>query len=282
MPSSAILGHTKGLRELPDGIPIAGIAGDQQAALFGQACFKPGDAKCTFGTGSFILRNTGAERLASEAGLLTTIGWQLGRGGPVTYALEGGAFICGAAVQWLRDELCIIKSAPEIEALARTVEDSGGVEFVPALAGLGAPHWNPEARGLICGLTRGSGRGHIARATLDAMALQNADILNLMESEAGRRMRSLRVDGGAAANNLLMQLQADYLGRKIIRPRVIETTVAGACFLAGLGVGLWGSTAEIAKVWGIDREFKVALSPRKRSDRWLAWQTAVARTRLQG
>ncbi len=282
VPSSAVLGHTKGVRELPDGIPIAGIAGDQQAALFGQACFKPGDAKCTFGTGSFILMNTGAERLVSEAGLLTTIGWQLGQGGPVTFALEGGAFICGAAVQWLRDELGIIKSSPDIEALAASVPDSGGVEFVPALAGLGAPHWDPEARGMICGLTRGSGRGHIARATLDAMALQNADILKLMESEAGMRMKALRVDGGAAANNLLLQLQADYLGRKLIRPHVIETTVAGACFFAGLGVGLWRSTGEIAKVWAADREFKVALSAGKRERRWQAWHTAVARTRLQG
>ena len=281
-PSSAILGHTKGLRDLPDGIPIAGMAGDQQAALFGQACFKAGDAKCTFGTGSFILMNTGADRLKSEGGLLTTIGWQLGRGGPVSFALEGGAFVCGAAVQWLRDELSIIKTAPEIEALAETVESSGGVEFVPALAGLGAPHWDPEARGTICGLTRGSGRGHIARATLDAMALQNADILNLMESEAGKRMKALRVDGGAAANNLLMQLQANYLGRKIIRPQVIETTAAGACFLAGLGVGLWSSTTDIAKVWGVDREFKVALSPQKRAERWQSWQTAVARARLAG
>ena len=282
VPSSAVLGHTKGVRELPDGIPITGIAGDQQAALFGQACFKPGDAKCTFGTGSFILMNTGAERLVSEAGLLTTIGWQLGQGGPVTFALEGGAFICGAAVQWLRDELGIIKSSPDIEALAASVPDSGGVEFVPALAGLGAPHWDPEARGMICGLTRGSGRGQIARATLDAMALQNADILKLMEAEAGMRMKALRVDGGAAANNLLLQLQADYLGRKLIRPHVIETTVAGACFLAGLGVGLWRSTGEIAKVWAADREFKVALSAGKRERRWQAWQTAVARTRLQG
>jgi len=282
VPSSAVLGHTKGLRDLPDGIPIAGMAGDQQAALFGQACFKPGDAKCTFGTGSFILMNTGGDRLKSEAGLLTTIGWQLGRDGPVTYALEGGAFICGAAVQWLRDELGIIKSAPEIEALAKTVDSSGGVEFVPALAGLGAPHWDPEARGMISGLTRGSGRAHIARATLDAMALQNTDILNLMESELGSKLKSLRVDGGAAANNLLMQLQADYVGKKITRPEVVETTVAGACFLAGLGVGLWQSTAEIAKVWRVDREFKVALSSKRRSERRKSWQGAIARTRQLG
>ena len=280
VPSSGVLGHTKGLRELPDGIPIAGIAGDQQAALFGQACFKAGDAKCTFGTGSFILMNTGGERLNSEAGLLTTIGWQLGEGGPVSYALEGGAFVCGAAVQWLRDELQIIKAAPDVEALAASVSDSGGVEFVPALAGLGAPHWDPEARGMICGLTRGSGRGHIARATLDAMALQNADILNTMETEASRRMRALRVDGGAAANNLLMQLQSDYLGRKLLRPVVTETTVAGACFLAGLGVGLWRSTAEVAKVWGIDREFTTQLSAKQRRARQQAWQAAVARVRL--
>ena len=280
-PSSAILGRTRGIKGLPDGIPIAGIAGDQQAALFGQACFKSGEAKCTFGTGSFILMNTGSEPLRSQAGLLTTVGWQLGQQGPVSYALEGGAFVCGAAVQWLRDQLGIIKAAPEIEALANTVSDSGGVEFVPALTGLGAPYWDPEARGVICGLTRGSGKGHIARATLDAMALQNADILREMERELGKRMKPLRVDGGASANNLLMQLQADYLGRKIIRPKVIETTVAGASFLAGLGVGLWSSTAEVSKVWSSDREFAVALSAKRRDTRHTAWATAVARARLR-
>ncbi len=280
VPSSAILGRTKGIKGLPDGIPIAGIAGDQQAALFGQACFKPGEAKCTFGTGSFILMNTGNELLRSEAGLLTTVGWQLGEQGPVSYALEGGAFVCGAAVQWLRDQLGIIKSAAEIEALANTVPDNGGVEFVPALTGLGAPHWDPGARGMICGLTRGSNRGHIARATLDAMALQNADILRAMEDELGRRMKPLRVDGGAAANNLLLQLQANYLGRKIIRPKVIETTVAGACFLAGLGAGLWKSTAEVSRVWAVDREFAVAISSKRRAQRWRDWALAVARTRL--
>jgi len=280
VPSSAILGRTKGVKGLPDGIPIAGIAGDQQAALFGQTCFKPGEAKCTFGTGSFILMNTGAQLLRSEAGLLTTVGWQLGEQGAVSYALEGGAFVCGAAVQWLRDQMGMIKQAKDIEALANSVPDSGGVEFVPALTGLGAPHWDPEARGMICGLTRGSNRGHIARATLDAMALQNADILRVMEAELGKRLKPLRVDGGAAANNLLMQLQADYLGRKIIRPKVIETTVAGACFLAGLGVGLWRSTAEISRVWEVEREFAVAISPRRRQARWRDWEQAVARVRL--
>ncbi len=279
--SSAILGRTKGITGLPDGIPIAGIAGDQQAALFGQACFKPGEAKCTFGTGSFILMNTGKNVLRSDAGLLTTVAWQLGHQGPVSYALEGGAFVCGAAVQWLRDQMGMIKTAAEIEALANTVSDSDGVEFVPALTGLGAPHWDPDARGVIAGLTRGTNKGHIARATLDAMALQNADILRVMESSLGARLKPLRVDGGAAANNLLMQLQADYLGRKIIRPKVIETTVAGACFLAGIGVGLWGSTEEVTKVWSIDREFAVALPPKRREKRRAAWDLAVSRARLK-
>ena len=207
IPSSGELGVTQGVPGLPDGVPITGIAGDQQSALFGQAGFDEGAAKCTFGTGSFILMNTGHDCMHSDAGLLSTIAWQLpGQRAPV-YALEGGAFICGAAVQWLRDELGIIKRAPEIEALAARVSDTGGVEFVPALTGLGAPYWDPDARGVISGLTRGSSAAHIARATLEAMALQNVDILRTMEGELGRRMRELRVDGGAAANNLLMQLQ---------------------------------------------------------------------------
>jgi len=277
--SSAILGRTKGVPGLPDGIPIAGVAGDQQAALFGQACFKEGEAKCTFGTGSFILMNTGSKKRESASGLLTTVGWQLGDGGPVSYALEGGAFVCGAAVQWLRDELGLIKTAPEIETLASLVTDSGGVEFVPALTGLGAPYWDPDARGVLCGLTRGMGRAHIARATLDAMALQNVDILNAMERDLGARLKPLRVDGGAASNNLLMQLQANYLGRKLIRPKVIETTVAGACFLAGLGVGLWRSTVDVSAVWSVDREFSVELATPQRRKRVAAWHSAVARAR---
>jgi glycerol kinase len=277
--SSGVLGHTKGVRGLPDGIPIAGIAGDQQAALFGQACFAPGDAKCTFGTGSFIVMNTGDERVSSDSGLLTTVAWQLGSQKPV-YALEGGAFICGAAVQWLRDGLQLIRHAQDIEALAASVPDHAGVEFVPALTGLGAPHWATEARGLITGLTRGTGRGHIARATLDAMALQNVDILHCMESDLGKRMRPLRVDGGAAANDLLMQTQADYLGRKLVRPRILETTVAGASYLAGLGVGLWSSTADIKKVWQPQREFGVKMSPTKRRARLRSWQAAIEQTLL--
>jgi glycerol kinase len=265
---------------LPDGIPISGVAGDQQAALFGQACFDVGDAKCTFGTGSFILMNTGSERLHSHAGLLTTVAWQLGEKGKRVYALEGGAFVCGAAVQWLRDGLKMIKTAPEIEKLALQVPDHGGVEFVPALTGLGAPHWAPDARGTLTGITRGAERGHIARATLDAMALQNADILRAMESDLGKRMKPLRVDGGAAANNLLMQIQADVLGRRLIRPHVIETTVAGACYLAGLGVGLWQSPAEVKNIWKAEREFSVRMSAGARRKRLSSWNVALQRTLL--
>jgi len=279
-PSSGVLGHTKGVPGLPDGIPISGVAGDQQAALFGQACFSRGDAKCTFGTGSFILMNTGDEVLRSRAGLLTTVAWQLGDKGKPVYALEGGAFVCGAAVQWLRDGLRMIKSAPEIEKLALQVEDHGDVEFVPALTGLGAPHWAPDARGTITGVTRGTERGHIARATLDAMAMQNADILLAMERDLGKRMKMLRVDGGAAANNLLMQIQSDVLGRKIVRPHLVETTVAGACYLAGLGVGLWNSPAEVKKIWRAEREFSVAMSAAARRKRFASWNDALQRTLL--
>ena len=279
IPSSGDLGRTQGVPGLPDGVPIAGIAGDQQSALFGQAGFDRGAAKCTFGTGSFILMNTGQDLMHSDAGLLSTVAWQLpGQKTPV-YALEGGAFICGAAVQWLRDELGIIKRAPDIETLASQVPDAGGVEFVPALTGLGAPHWDPDARGVISGLTRGAGAAHIARATLEAMALQNVDILRAMERDLGRRMGELKVDGGAAANNLLMQLQADYLGREIIRPKVIETTVAGACFLAGLGVGIWKDTDALAKVWRADQRFPSRMGTGPRRRRLESWQQAVSRAK---
>jgi glycerol kinase len=277
VPSSGVMGHTRDLPGLPDGIPIAGVAGDQQAALFGQACFSTGDAKCTYGTGSFILMNTGSKPVSSKAGLLTTVAWQLG-GEKLTYALEGGAFICGAAVQWLRDEMQFIRSAPEVEALASSVSDHGGVEFVPALAGLGAPWWEPEARGTITGLTRGARQGHIARATLDAMALQNVDILVAMEKDLGKRMRPLRVDGGAANNDLLMQIQADVLGRKLIRPQMIETTVAGASYLAGLGVGLWQNKQEVKQVWQVEREFSVAMSAKARRQRIESWHGAIKKT----
>lgn len=278
--SSAVLGHTRNVPGLPDGIPIAGVAGDQQAALFGQACFSQGEAKCTFGTGSFILMNTGSDLLQSRSGLLSTVAWQLGEKAEPVYALEGGAFVCGAAVQWLRDGLQLIKRAPEIESLAGSVTDHAGVEFVPALTGLGAPHWAPEARGTLTGLTRGTERGHIARATLDAMALQNADILRAMEADLGKRMKPLRVDGGAAANNLLMQIQADVLGRKLIRPQVIETTVAGACYLAGLGIGLWQSPAEVRRIWQAEREYAVQMNASTRRKRMDSWNCAVQRTLL--
>jgi glycerol kinase len=280
VPSSAVVGHTLGVRGLPDGIPIAGIAGDQQAATFGQACFSVGEAKCTYGTGSFIVMNTGNKPLRSRSGLLSTVAWQLGEKGRPVYALEGGAFVCGAAVQWLRDGLKIIKRAPEIEALARRVADHGGVEFVPALTGLGAPHWAPDARGTLSGLTRGTERGHIARATLDAMALQNADILRAMQRDLGRKMKPLRVDGGAAGNDLLMQIQADVLGQRLIRPAVTETTVAGACYLAGLAVGIWDNPAEVKKIWRADREFRVRMKAADRRDRLASWETALRRTLL--
>jgi len=278
-PSSGRFAVTRGVAGLPDGLPISGVAGDQQSALFGQACFAVGDAKCTFRTGSFILMNAGDTPVASGSGLLSTVAWQL-EGQPAVYALEGGAFVCGAAVQWLRDQLGIIQSAPEVEALAKTVDNSGGVEFVPALAGLGAPYWAPEARGTLTGLTRGSGRGEIARATLDAMALQNVDILRAMEKDIGSTMQSLKVDGGASANNFLMQLQADYLARPITRPEVIETTVAGACFLAGLGEGVWDSPSEVSNVWRSDCSFDVGMTDAARDQRMASWQSAVAKALL--
>lgn len=278
-PSSGKIGETFGVPGLPDGIPIAGVAGDQQAALFGQACFRPGDAKCTFGTGSFLLMNTGNKRVKSKNGILTTVAWQLSGEKKLTYALEGGAFICGAAVQWLRDGLKLFAKSSEVEALASEVADSGGVEFVPALAGLGAPWWDPNARGLICGLTRGSTRAHIARATLEAMALQNVDILRAMEKDAGRKLSTLRVDGGATENNLLMQLQADYIGQAIERPKMIETTVAGAAFLAGLGVGYWKNLEEIRKVWRLDQQFKPVLNKKHREARVQKWHQAIERAR---
>ena len=274
--SSEVYGHTAGLDFLPDGIPVAGMAGDQQAALFGQACYEPGQAKSTYGTGAFVLMNTGAEAARSERGLLTTIAWQLGEQ-PVQYALEGSVFIAGAAVQWLRDELCIIDSAPEIEALAETVDDAGGVSVVPAFAGLGAPYWDPEARGAILGLTRGSNRGHIARATLEGIAHQVADVVEAMAADSGRDLAGLRVDGGAAANNLLMQTQADYLGTPVRRPVVLETTAFGAGFLAGLAVGFWDSPAEVAERWREDARFSPATDHATRALARADWRRAVSR-----
>lgn len=278
-PSSGTFGATRGVPGLPDGIPIAGIAGDQQSALFGQACFEAGMAKCTFGTGSFLLMNTGSKMVASKAGLLTTVAWQLSGEKKLTYALEGGAFICGAAVQWLRDEMKFIGSSSEVESLAAEVEDSGGVYLVPAFAGLGAPYWDPDARGAIVGMTRGSGRPQLARATLEAMALQNVDILVAMEKDLGRRMRGVRVDGGAVKNDLLMQMQSDFLGVEVQRPRQVESTVLGAAFLAGLGSGYWNGLDEIRRVWALEKEFKPKLNSAGRKVKMAEWHRAVERVR---
>ncbi|MCB0393032.1 MAG: glycerol kinase GlpK [Bdellovibrionales bacterium] len=274
--SNADFGRTKGLSFLPDGIPICGIAGDQQAALFGQACFSVGEAKCTFGTGSFILMNTGDKPVTSK-NCLTTIAWKMKGDKKPTYALEGSVFICGAAVQWLRDSLGIIKKSSDVEELANQVESTEGVEFVPALSGLGAPYWRPEARGIITGLTRGSTRAHIARATLEAMALQNCEILWAMEKDSKKKLKNLKVDGGASANNTLMQIQADYLGAKVIRPEVIETTAMGAAFLAGIGAGVWKSREEVRKVWSENRSFTAKFSAQKRKERLKNWKSAVER-----
>lgn len=278
--SSGHFGVTSGLSVLPDGIPITGVAGDQQAALFGQTCFEEGEAKCTFGTGSFVLINSGQQMPQSKAGLLTTVAWKLKGDTQMTYALEGGAFVCGAAVQFLRDQLGFIKESKEVEKLAMQVKDSEGVEFVPALTGLGAPHWDPFARGLICGLTRGTTRAHLARATLEAMALQNTEILSAMKEDLGRSLRSVRVDGGAAANGLLMQMQADYLGVDVVRPKMIETTSAGAAYLAGLGAGLFESLDEIKRIWKVDRTYRSKLSDEEREARLKRWQLAVRRARI--
>jgi len=259
-------------------VPIAGIAGDQQAALFGQACLKPGMVKNTYGTGCFMLMNTGTKRIASKHNLLTTIAWRIGD--RTEYALEGSIFIAGAVVQWLRDGLEFIRSAPEIEALAAVVEDTGGVYLVPAFAGLGAPHWDPHARGTIVGLTRGTTKAHVARAALEGIALQVMDVLKAMEADAGIKLKELRVDGGASANDLLMQLQADLLNVPVVRPKVLETTALGAAYLAGLAVGFWKNEAEIAKQWQTDRRFKSAMKSAARNRIVDGWERALKQARL--
>ncbi len=273
--NAGVVGSTQGVGFLPDGIPVSGMAGDQQSALFGQACFAPGMAKSTYGTGAFVLMNTGSTPVASERGLLTTVGWRVG--GEVTYALEGSAFIAGAAVQWLRDGLQIIRTAAEIEELAGSVPDAGGVVFVPALAGLGAPHWRPDARGLFTGITRGTTRAHIARAVLEGVALQLSDILSAMAADAGQPLTELRVDGGAAKNGLLMQFQADVLGVACVRPKVLETTALGAAFLAGLGAGFWESPDAIRASWVEDRTFEPQRSREEVAAHLAAWARAVER-----
>jgi len=258
-------------------VPIAGIAGDQQAALFGQACHSPGLAKNTYGTGCFLLMNTGHEAVASSHNLLSTVAWR--RNGVTDYALEGSVFIGGAVIQWLRDGLQIIRSAGEVEALAASVPDNGGVYLVPAFAGLGAPHWDAYARGAMFGLTRGSTRAHLARAALESIAYQSADLLAAMQADAGVVLAELRVDGGAAANNLLLQFQCDLLGVPVVRPTVLETTALGAAYLAGLAVGYWADAKDVAANWHVDRRFEPAMSRDQAGSLKANWTKAVERSK---
>jgi glycerol kinase len=272
--SSGECGKTTGVL---DGVPIAGIAGDQQAALFGQMCVRSGMVKCTYGTGSFMLLNTGERPVASQNKLLTTAAWRAD--GRTTYALEGSIFIAGAVVQWLRDELQIIRAAEDIEPLAASVPDTGGLYLVPAFAGLGAPHWDQYARGAILGLTRGSSRAHLARAALEGIAFQVADVLTAMESDSGVPLRELRVDGGAARNNLLMQIQADLLGIPVTRPSNPETTVLGAAYLAGLAAGFWPDQATLERQWAVDARFEPKIGADERKERRAQWARALERAR---
>ncbi len=258
-------------------IPIAGIAGDQQAALFGQACTKPGMVKNTYGTGCFMLMHTGAKPIASKHNLLTTVAWRIG--GRTEYALEGSIFIAGAVVQWLRDGLELFRAAPDIEQLAANVSDTGGVYLVPAFAGLGAPHWDQYARGAIVGITRGTTKAHLARAALEGIALQVRDVLEAMEADSGIKLKELRVDGGASANNLLMQLQADLLDVPVVRPQVAETTALGAAYLAGLAVGYWKSQADIARQWRADARFKPVMKAAVRTRIAKGWVRALGRAK---
>lgn len=274
--SSEVYGET--LADLfGSAVPVAGIAGDQQAALFGQACHDSGMAKNTYGTGCFLLMNTGTKPVFSENKLLTTVAWKIGD--EVNYALEGSVFIGGAVVQWLRDQLGLVESAEEIEELAVSVEDNGGVYFVPAFAGLGAPHWDPDARGLIVGLTRGSNKGHIARAALEGIAYQSVELLQAMEADSGIKLEELRVDGGASMNGLLMQFQADMLGVKVVRARIPETTALGAAYLAGLATGVWKNQQEIAQQWEVGASFDSDMERQHAAERMEKWGQAVERSK---
>ena len=270
--SSEIYGHTQNILNAHN-IPIAGIAGDQQAALFGQMCTQPGMVKNTYGTGCFMLMNTGQKAVPSTNQLLTTIAWQIN--GVTSYALEGSVFIAGAVVQWLRDGLKIIRTASEVEKLALEVADSGGVYVVPAFAGLGAPYWNQHARGTIVGITRGTTGAHFARAALDSIAYQTMDVLKAMEADSGISIKELRVDGGATANNTLMQFQCDMLNTKVVRPVVVETTAIGAAYLAGLAVGFWSSLEEIQAQWQMETVFTPSMSDANRNERARGWQKAI-------
>lgn len=272
--SSEVYGSCNGVLE---GVPLAGILGDQQAALFGQACLTPGEAKNTYGTGCFMLMNTGEKPFPSTCGLLTTLGYKLGNA-PAVYALEGSISISGALVQWLRDNLNLIASADEIEALARTVEDNGDVYFVPAFSGLYAPHWKDSARGVIAGLTRFAGKGHLARAALEATAYQTREVLDAMTQDSGVAIKELRTDGGMVVNELLMQFQSDILGVPVVRPKVIETTALGAAYAAGLAVGYWKSTQDITDNWGVDKRWQPAMADERRSALYAKWNKAVSRS----
>lgn len=275
--SSEVYATTKGVPGLPDGIPIAGMAGDQQAALFGQTCFEPGDAKCTYGTGAFLLVNTGERAVPSKNGLVTTVAWTLN--GTTHYALEGSSFIAGAAVQWLRDGLGIITRSADVETLARQVESSEGVVFVPALAGLGAPYWDPDARGLVYGLTRGTTKAHLARATLEGIAFSVADLGRAMEADMGGRIARLRVDGGASENALLMQFQADVLDVAIDRPANVETTALGAAYLAGLAVGAFDGLEAVRRAHRVARSFTPSMTASERDAHRARWADGVRRAR---
>lgn len=275
-PSSHVFGYTKGLEFLPDGIPIAGIAGDQQAALFGQLCFEPGLAKNTYGTGCFLMLNTGDQRVHSDNGLLTTLTCSISEK-PV-YALEGSVFIAGAVIQWLRDELGIIESAADTEKIARSVSDSAGVYFVPAFTGLGAPYWDADARGAILGLTRGATQSHLVRAALESIAFQTTDVVEAMNADSQVPIKNLRVDGGAVANDFLMQFQADLLNIEVERPVNIETTGLGAAFLAGLATGMWDSLQELQKCRQVDKIFSPKMSSEKRAKLRKGWENAVQKT----
>ncbi len=272
-PSAVEYGRTKGFFDFPDGIPVTGMAGDQQAALFGQACFAKGNAKCTYGTGAFALVNTGDTPKYSKHRLLTTVAWKLGN--KVTYGIEGSSFIAGAAVQWVRDGLGLIRKSDEIEALAKETPDSDGVIFVPGLSGMGAPHWIPTATGLLTGLTRRTNRAHIARATLEGIAFQVRELLEAMTRDYGKKISPLKVDGGASANDLLMQFQADLLGVEVVRSKIVETTALGAGLQAGLGVGYWKDLPDIQKRWQAAEKFTSEMNTKDRNRRIAQWDRAL-------
>src|SRR5512147_2250049 len=273
-PSAAVYGNAKGALA---GIPVAGDLGDQQAALFGQTCFSPGEAKNTYGTGCFMLLNTGTKPVQSKNGLLTTLGYKIGKE-PAVYCLEGSIAITGALVQWLRDNLNMIAKSADIEALAKTMEDNGGIYFVPAFSGLFAPYWKSDARGVIVGMTRYLNKGHIARAALEATAFQTREVLDAMNKDSGVKLKALKVDGGMVYNDLLMQFQADILGVPVIRPTVAETTSLGAAYAAGLAVGFWAQVEDLRANWGKDKEWRPAMAASEREKSYKGWKKAVTRT----